>query len=764
MMELQYTFFKNRMTNVGHVGKNIWEDFEYLMEDAPMVDKKSDQYLIKLALFKNNKRGNKLVEKVTGVEGDYDAGTMSIEEAVTRLYAAGITCMVVPTASWTKEEPKWRVFAPFKEAITANTWQELARDRNRLLGRVNGVLGGVLSPESGVLAQCFYFGYLENGHREPTKMIEGKRFIDEADDLDDGSEIIQDITGEGVLVRKRLNDLRLSETLQVDDGRVMTLGDLLPEMFDKGAEGKWRVQSLWRVSESYAAFVRMDTVGRPCIHDMGTSITHHLSDEDDIEFNAALETYLREMRTDLAITIGEDADPHPRKLVLNQMVEQIIYIRNMNRYVFKDRVTCLYKELTMRRCLAGSVGFGRGGSYPLFDDFLHDSRMFQYDTVTFNPGAGFVTVDPLMDYSAVNTWVPHMRDELDDAENFAAPFLNHIRWLFGDRAEALLDWLAHIEQKPGVLPHTHWLHISPHQGTGRSWIGNVLSRVWRPYVAPSIELAGVLATGAFNPMLSGRLLAVVEEVNEGGNERWSHADRFKSMLTEEYRMINRKNEQEYLEYNRLRWLMFSNHDTALPLDETDRRIQVVKFLKKPKGEDYYQGLYQSLEDPIFIAAVGRVLLDRDISGFNPGRMAEMTADKKALVNSNQNREGAILTRLAEKWPYQLIGIKTIKGALGLGGEYEFGPRKLAGILKHYGKNFHRIGVLQIDGGKDTFYGVNGVDVPKGDLPRYAHLMGEYSVEEVISEVGISGGASLKMVNDERIGLEFIGEFLDAEDF
>ena len=93
---------------------------------------------------------------------------------------------------------------------------------------------------------------------------------------------------------------------------------------------------------------------------------------------------------------------------------------------------------------------------------------------------------------------------------------NVATYLFGDDATRFLDWLAHIEQRPGELPHHGWLHISPEHGTGRNWLASVIARLWKGYVAPNFDLSGMLRTG-FNGALSRKLIAIVDEIREGGS-------------------------------------------------------------------------------------------------------------------------------------------------------------------------------------------------------------------------------------------------------
>lgn len=282
----------------------------------------------------------------------------------------------------------------------------------------------------------------------------------------------------------------------------------------------------------------------------------------------------------------------------------------------------------------------------------------QVDAVTFRPGYMPVTVDP-EGKSAANTWRAIKR--IGTAGD-ASLFLRHIDYLFGGDAPRFLDWLAHIEQRPGELPHTGWVHISPLQGTGRNWLASVLCRLWSGYVAASFDLAGTLRTG-FNGPLSQKLLAVVDEINEGGTDgRWENAETLKSLITSEHRHINPKYGHQRLEYNACRWLIFSNHTSALPLTERDRRFNIIRNENPPMPSQYYVQLYATLKDPRFIAGVADLLGTRDISTFNPGAHALMNDAKKEMVAASRSDADDIVAHLVADHPSDVIANSTL-GAL-----------------------------------------------------------------------------------------------------
>jgi hypothetical protein len=114
--------------------------------------------LLKLARFgakrepgSGSLRTDENVLSVSGVEGDYDGGEMPAADASARLDRINIAHLIYTTGNHTLLKPRWRVLAPFSQELPPG-------ERDRMVDRLNGALGGVLSPESWTLSQAFYFG------------------------------------------------------------------------------------------------------------------------------------------------------------------------------------------------------------------------------------------------------------------------------------------------------------------------------------------------------------------------------------------------------------------------------------------------------------------------------------------------------------------------------------------------------------------------------------------------------------------------------
>lgn len=369
---------------------------------------------------------------------------------------------------------------------------------------------------------------------------------------------------------------------------------------------------------------------------------------------------------------GTNVVPTAKILTLDDMVDDYVFILQGSQVA---PLSCPQSVLALqdfKNAMAGSKHWVRPEdskpkALPVVSCWLEHQDRKEADTITFRAGGDLIIAAPNSNRPALNMWSPFKRPAAPaDWESLAEPFVEHVRWLWGQDADKFLDWLAHIEQFPGVLPHYGWVHISRQHGKGRNWISSVLARVWRGYVAASLDLVAMLE-GKFNGRLSRKILAIVDEINEGGNASYRHAQTLRQLVTAEHREINPKYGKQHVEYNSCRWLLFSNHAGAIPLTEDDRRFWVVSHDGDAKPPAYYSKLYGALADPAFIASVTEFLRRRNIDGFMPGERPPMNEAKAALVAVGQNEDHLTLKEVSDKWPVDLITNYEIASLLEGGG-------------------------------------------------------------------------------------------------
>jgi hypothetical protein len=137
---------------------------------------------LKLARFgelrsdKNSLRHDANVLAITGIEADYDGKQMAFEDAVVILRAAAISAIVYTSPSFTEDAPKWRILCFLSREYPP-------AEHDRLLGRLNGLFGGIFDPASWALSQSYYYGSVNRNPSHRVVVVEGDP-LDLRDDLD----------------------------------------------------------------------------------------------------------------------------------------------------------------------------------------------------------------------------------------------------------------------------------------------------------------------------------------------------------------------------------------------------------------------------------------------------------------------------------------------------------------------------------------------------------------------------------------------------
>lgn len=163
---ITYTTWATRTTTSG-VEKTIdWLALTGKLRNPQEHRSKSECPLIKLAAFENASRAaGTQIKQVYGLEGDYDAGVVTLDEAAERLTVAGVCAFLYTSARHTPAKPRWRVLAPLSRAHTPDEyWGALAL--------LNGALGGILAPESFDLSRCYFYGKVQ-GTSYDSRTVEG---------------------------------------------------------------------------------------------------------------------------------------------------------------------------------------------------------------------------------------------------------------------------------------------------------------------------------------------------------------------------------------------------------------------------------------------------------------------------------------------------------------------------------------------------------------------------------------------------------------
>jgi Family of unknown function (DUF5906) len=265
------------------------------------------------------------------------------------------------------------------------------------------------------------------------------------------------------------------------------------------------------------------------------------------------------------------------------------------------------------------------------DDPACDFGFLLVEAVQFLPSEPELTTDKL-GRVVLNLW---RRPEWQLLAALSAPsiFLEHVSYLFDGDSEAVdhvLDWIAHLVQRPQQWVNHAILLTSEAKGIGRSTLGTIIRRLVgerNSRVAQSKDLKS-----QFDGWLVGQLVIQVDEIYEYGN--WDLANKLKPLITEPTVSVNMKYGPQMEVQNFARLLMFSNNTTPIDLEKGDRRYFVFDSKAQPRDANHYEMLNRFIDSDAGMSSIYTYLMRRDIAHFKPYAYPPTTQAKEGLVEAS----------------------------------------------------------------------------------------------------------------------------------
>ena len=267
---------------------------------------------------------------------------------------------------------------------------------------------------------------------------------------------------------------------------------------------------------------------------------------------------------------------------------------------------------------------------PIYPKWIEDSQRRCYDQLIFYPKLNYNA------NNSYNLFKGFKCDKNSDYENNIDGlnrFLELVKCLCGDDSESveyLLNWAAHLVQKPEELPNVAVL-IKSMEGCGKDTFREYLEKIiGSDYVYTTDKIDNIV--GNFNANISNKLLIQLNEAKSFDGH--SSVAALKHLITTTTVEINQKNVKSYKLDNYARLLLFSNETNVVQITAEDRRYVVIKSGNK-LDQEFYTGLYDDLKNKDIIQSVYHFLSNRDISEF---KFTERPQNKAYtdMVQSNTN--------------------------------------------------------------------------------------------------------------------------------
>ena len=204
-------------------------------------------------------------------------------------------------------------------------------------------------------------------------------------------------------------------------------------------------------------------------------------------------------------------------------------------------------------------------------------------------------------------------------ENECKPLLDHIyhRWCNGNMIEYdyVLNYLAHIIQRPHIKTGVILCLRSLKEGAGKGIVLNKLREIiGNNHYFQSNNIEQIINN--FNGISEGKILMNLDEAFWGKDK--SKEGILKNIITEETKLINKKNKEAYVVDDYSNYIISTNNRIFIPATTSGRRFYCLELSNEMAG-------IQTTEKKIMINKIldvssysfAKVLYNRDITHFNP---------------------------------------------------------------------------------------------------------------------------------------------------
>lgn len=215
--------------------------------------------------------------------------------------------------------------------------------------------------------------------------------------------------------------------------------------------------------------------------------------------------------------------------------------------------------------------------------------------------------------------------------DYPSDFQNHIEMLFPNDHKIITQWMAWVVRNVGRK--VQWaLLLKGVQGDGKGLITNMMQAALGLQNVHQVTDAELDSN--FTGWAAGHCLNVLDEIRLNSHNRHKIMEKLKALITNDTVGVVAKGVNGQTVLNTVNYIMTTNHEDALALDEGDRRYGVffTKYTDRselPGIREYYNPLHALVRERP--GAVRAWLDDVDLSDFDPMIAPAMTEAKRKMI-------------------------------------------------------------------------------------------------------------------------------------
>jgi hypothetical protein len=480
--------------------------------------------------------------------------------------------------------------------------------------------------------------------------------------------------------------------------------ELMFEYYNPRCEPEWSVEELERIIANAYAHARQERVGEK-------SARAEFSDDpvEDFKPMGNPKRIAREAAERKQIANRTPSTPLNQKRripTLADVLDEFVYVAGVDLFVNVNKPKQMWKRISF-----DSYFKDINPRLPKLSDALLKERnpkaaIRKFESLGYVPGEG-ISVE------GGRVCNLYRAPDVTPMPGDTTFWTEHLEFLFPDEEERnhLLNWLAWFYQNPKRKPK-HALLIQGYvQGTGKSFIVDMLSKIIGEHNVTQVSQSDL--AGSFNGYAMRTKLISIEELRalDKGSVKMALHD----IITQDMISINEKNMPKFEMRNCFGIIAMTNDDAAISLDMSDRRYLVVRTPAEPRDTEYYSKLYAKLDDPEAVAAVAFALQTRDIGQYDGAGRAPSTKAKAAMIDAGLSELDTYLLENANQYPLngRVITVSDVAAILPARfGRLNSLNRSIANALRNHFKG-EMVGQTPLsDRSRPRLWAINGCAVAK----------------------------------------------------
>tara|TARA_R110000803_G_scaffold162035_1_gene225653 strand:- start:1106 stop:3406 length:2301 start_codon:yes stop_codon:yes gene_type:complete len=283
----------------------------------------------------------------------------------------------------------------------------------------------------------------------------------------------------------------------------------------------------------------------------------------------------------------------------------------------------------------------------IYESWISDKNKRRYDNIVFEP-YGKIDNCPKFSFNTFDGFAVNKLDveggiDISNFIEFLSSFCDEESNESKPKSEWLIKYLAHMFQYPNDRTEKI-IVFKGSQGAGKDTLYQILRKLMGVAYCDMVDDLET-AFGSFNEVLDNKIALFVNELE--GCDGYKFQSKLKAVSTSPTTKINNKNEKRIEKNNYMRLFVFSNNESPVNIETSDRRYVVIKTgfkllsrtnnkSKKEYAEKFFSKFYDDMENHQWIKSLYDYFMNMDLSRFNPRKERVITEEYNLLKEKNTN--------------------------------------------------------------------------------------------------------------------------------